>query len=318
MKLYKKIRKKTGALLFLISAVFILNGCASMFAKSLVYPNRQPVLKNPADYGMEYKDIEFKTPDNIVLKGWFIPGKKDSIGIITHPMNFTKYGYSVNHQGTFKITDIEVEFIKTAKSLNDDGHNVLMFDLRNHGDSENSKDGLFGLGLYEWQDVVGALNYISERPDLKNKKIFFVSFCTGANSTIIAMTKAKDKFDNVKCVVAVQPISMDVFVNSFMEDKYSLLTGMIPSIEEECIDMGSFPFEEMSPLKYVNGISAPIFYIQAENDKWTDVGYVKEMYEKSPDPKELLLLKGDMHRFDTYNYFGNNPEQLLEFIDKYL
>jgi pimeloyl-ACP methyl ester carboxylesterase len=289
-----------------------------MFAKSLVYPNRQPVLKNPADYGMKYQDIEFKTPDNILLKGWFIPGEKESVGIITHPMNFTKYGYSVEHQGTFKITDIEVEFLKTAKTLNDHGHNVLMFDLRNHGDSESSEDGLFGLGLYEWQDVVGALNYITARQDLKNRKIFFVSFCTGANSTIIAMSKAKDKFDNVKCVVAVQPISMDVFVNSFMEEEYSLFTGMIPGIEEEAIDMGGFPFEEMGPLKYVKGITAPVFYIQAENDKWTDVEYVKEMYEESPDPKELLLLEGDMHRFDTYNYFGDHPEQLLTFIDKYL
>ena len=314
----KNCRMNTGALLLLILAAFTLNGCASMFAKSLVYPNRQPVLKNPADYGMTYQDIEFKTPDNILLKGWFIPGEKESVGIITHPMNFTKYGYSVEHQGTFKITDIEVEFFKTAKALNDHGHNVLMFDLRNHGDSENSEDGLFGLGLYEWQDVVGALNYITERQDLKNREIFFVSFCTGANATIIAMSKAKDKFDNVKCVVAVQPISMDVFVNSFMEEEYSVFTGMIPGIEEEAIDMGGFPFEEMGPLKYVKGITAPIFYIQAENDKWTDVEYVKEMYEESPDPKELLLLEGDMHRFDTYNYFGDHPEQLLTFIDKYL
>jgi hypothetical protein len=49
--------------------------------------------------------------------------------------------------------------------------------------------------------------------------------------------------------------------------------------------------------------------------KWNNV---KEMYEESPDPKELLLLEGDMHRFDTYNYFGDHPEQLLTFIDKYL
>jgi pimeloyl-ACP methyl ester carboxylesterase len=111
---------------------------------------------------------------------------------------------------------------------------------------------------------------------------------------------------------------MDVFVNSFMEEEYSLFTGMIPGIEEEAIDMGGFPFEEMGPLKYVKGITAPVFYIQAENDKWTDVEYVKEMYEESPDPKELLLLEGDMHRFDTYNYFGDHPEQLLTFIDKYL
>ena len=318
MKNIEQIRIKTIAMIIMCLSMAFLTGCAGLFAKPLVYPNRQPVIKTPADYGMAYKDIEFSTADNVTLKGWLIPGDKDTLGIITHPMNFTKYGYSTEHQGTFKITDIEVEFINTAKSLHEDGHNVLMFDLRNHGDSANSEDGRFGLGLYEWQDVEGALSYIDGQPELKDKKLFFVSFCTGANATIIAMSRSKDKFSNVKCLVAVQPISMGVFVNAFMEDQYGPLTWMVPSIEEASIEMGGFPFEEMTPMDYAGDIVTPVLYVQAAADKWTDVNFVKEIYEKSPEPKELLILEGDMHRFDTYNYFGIHPEQMLAFVDKYL
>jgi alpha/beta superfamily hydrolase len=71
----------------------------------------------------------------------------------------------------FKITDIEVEFLKTAKVLHEQGFTILTFDLRNHGESQNSKDGIFGLGLNEWPDIVGALDFIQTREELKHKKI---------------------------------------------------------------------------------------------------------------------------------------------------
>jgi len=314
----KKIRKNIIYPVLLFFILFLLYGCAGLFAKSLVYANRQPVIKNPGDYGLKYKNIEFKTPDNITIKGWLIPGSSDSLGVITHPMNFSKYGYSVKNQGAFKITDIEVEFIKTAKSLNKEGHTVLMFDLRNHGESDDSKDRIFGLGLNEWQDVAGALDYINNNKSLSNKKIFFVSFCTGADSTIIAMSKVKNKFKNVKCLVAVQPISMSVFVNNFMRDKYKPLVKMIPSIEKECIKMGGYEWNKMSPEGYVKDILVPVLYVQAKEDKWTDIEFVKKLYDKSPQPKKILLLEGKMHRFDTYNYFGEKPDELINFINKYL
>lgn len=295
------------------------SSCAEgMFADSLIHANRQPLVKNPADYGLAYDDISFKTADDLTIKGWFIPGTKDSIAVMVHPMNFSKYGYSVENQGRFKITDIEVEFLTTARELNKAGHNVLTFDLRNHGESDDSKDRIFGLGVFEYQDVIGALDYIAGRDDLKDKQIFFVAFCTGANSTIIAMNKEPEKFANVKCMAAIQPISTAVFVENFMNDKYKAFTGMIPSIEKKCVEKGGLPWSKMSPIEYLDRIILPTLYVQAEQDAWTDPDFVRMMYEKTPEPKELIMFTGDMHRFDTYNYFGHSPEKLLEFVDKYV
>ena len=61
--------------------VMILSGCAglisSIFADSVLYPERQPVVKNPADYGLQYQDITFKSSDNLDISGWLIPGQKN-------------------------------------------------------------------------------------------------------------------------------------------------------------------------------------------------------------------------------------------------
>jgi len=77
-------------------------------------------------------------------------------------------------------------------------------------------------------------------------------------------------------------------------------------------------FEEMTPEDYVDKIPVPVMYVQALNDTWTDIGQVGNFYAKSPEPKEILLLEGEMERFDTYYYFGNEPEKMLSFLAKYM
>ncbi len=312
------VRKNAVRIVLGIVIISLLCGCSGMFAESLIYANRQPLIKTPDQYGMQYRDIEFKTSDNLRLKGWVIPGNRSSVAVMVHPMNFSKYGYSIQNQGTFKITDIEVEFLNTAKSLNDAGHTVLTFDLRNHGESQNSPDSIFGLGTLEWKDVVGALDYIENDTELRDKQVFFVSFCTGANATILAMKNRPEKFKKVKCMAAVQPISMEVFVTNFLADKYPLFKGMVPGIEKSMIKKGGLPYNKMSPLNYVDGLFLPVLCVQAESDKWTDTEYVQNIYDEISSPKEMLWLKGDMHRFDTYNYFGHTPHELLNYVNKFV
>ena len=93
-----------------------------------------------------------------------------------------------------------------------------MFDFRNHGESDpDPNKGIAGVGLEEYKDVVAAMDYIKSRDELKSMNIGFVSFCMGANSTIIAMSKEPSTFANVKCMVAIQPVSMEVFVRTYAQ-----------------------------------------------------------------------------------------------------
>lgn len=91
-----------------------------------------------------------------------------------------------------------------------------MLDFRNHGESGADLDrGIAGVGLKEYRDVVAAKEYIKGRDELRNMSVGFVSFCMGANSTIIAMSKEPDTFKNVKCLLAIQPISFEVFIRVY-------------------------------------------------------------------------------------------------------
>ena len=70
-----------------------------------------------------------------------------------------------------------------------------MFDFRNHGESDPSPNGgKTCVGLEEYLDVVATMDYVQSNVSLRDKNVGFVSFCMGANSTIIAMSKRPDVF----------------------------------------------------------------------------------------------------------------------------
>ena len=289
----------------------------SMIAKSLVYPKRQPLVKNPADYGMDFEDVTFVTRDSVLIKAWWIPGDSNKTIIMTHPMPFTRYGFSARHQGFFKVTKLEVELLKTVRVLHDAGYNILTFDFRNHGESGEGSGGVCCVGVNEWQDVAAALDYISSRPELSNQDIAFVSHCMGANSTIIAMSQAREKFVNVKCLVAIQPVSMDILVPCMIEDKYPLFKSRIKGVRKKVLEYTGHTLEEMSPKEYVKDIGVPTLYVQVKTDPWTKPEDVQGFFDATSDPKELLWIEGE-ERFDGYNYFGEHPEELLKFLAQYL
>ena len=124
-----------------------------------------------------------------------------------------------------KISDIEVELLKTVRQLNDAGYSILTMDMRNHGESEKSLKGLCTIGYYEWQDVAGAMQYIKTEKRLSNKKVGMVVNCMGANSALIALSKDQFLFSDVKAVVAIQPVSYDIFINNYVISHKALVCG---------------------------------------------------------------------------------------------
>ena len=309
-----------GIVILVIALLYIFTGY--FIARSAIHQNRQPVPKNPGDYGMSFENIEFKTSDGINIKGWLIPGSTNKLIIMTHVAGLTKYGSTVSYKNLTKLYNKEIEFLKTAEHLHNTGYSVLMFDFRNHGESSpDPNKGIAGIGLKEYQDVVGALDYVSNRDDLKNADVGFVSFCMGANSVIIAMSKNPEKFNKVKCLFVVQPISMEVFLRTYLSTFVTKAGAklLIPIVKKWVVSLGAYPLNQMSPGEYTKDIKVPTMYIQAQNDPWTELSDIQGFYNNTPDnPKEFFWIEDTRHRFDSYVYFENKPEKMLEWLRKWV
>jgi alpha-beta hydrolase superfamily lysophospholipase len=309
-------------IIFVVSlGIFAFVFFCYFISRTVIHLDRQPVPRTPQDYGMDFQNIEFKAADEVKIKGWLIPSASDKLIIITHVGGLTKYGSTKKFRSISKLYNEDIEFLKVARHLHNEGYWVLMFDFRNHGESDPSPNGgKAGVGLEEYLDVLAAMNYIQNNDDLKDKEVGFVSFCMGANSTIIAMSKHPDKFRKVKCLVAVQPISMEVFVRTYLKKRFTPFGGklLLPLVKKFVDWQSKYRLEDMSPASFVKDIKVPTMYVQTRNDPWTELGDIVGFYENTRSTKEFFWIEGLNHRFQGYQYFGDNPEKMLWWLNKWM
>ena len=297
-----------------VAAIYVAT--CYIFAQMTLNPSRQPIAVTPADYGLEYEEVEFDSLEGIRLKGWFVPGNPRKVFLLTHPMNFNRHGFLVRNKSPLVTIKTDVELLLSVQALNRAGYSVLTFDFRNHGASDG---GMTGLGLNECQDVLGALDYLESRPDLEGAEFGLVAFCMGANATIIAMSRDPEAFSRARCLVAIQPLSMSVFVRSYLRSTYtSLGLAVLPLTEGLRRWLGGHPMEEMSPREYVKDIKVPTLYVQGRTDPWTELSDIEGMYEATRAPKEFWWLETTKSRPEAYQYVGEHPQRLVEFIEAHM
>ncbi len=182
-------------------------------AKGTVKPARAPIIKTPADYGLEYEDTFFPALDGVPLEAWFIPAvspDSNKLIICNHPMTMNRYGFPGHLEPWNQFNPIEVDFNKVYKALHDAGYNVLTYDMRNSGRSGEAHGGVASVGLNEWRDVAGAMTYVQGDDKLKNMLVGLFNPCAGGNAAMVAMTKRPDLFNGVKAFVCAQPCSMNI------------------------------------------------------------------------------------------------------------
>lgn len=299
----------------LVLLLLLATGCAPMVANSLMHPMRQTLPRDPGDYGMEFQDVSFRSADGVDLAAWYIPAQGEGLVILTHPGNHTRYGYAADQQGFFKLYDQDVQFLPAVRHLHEAGYSVLLFDFRNHGASGQSPNGgITGVGLFEYQDVAGAFRWAAEHPDLQDEPVGLLSFCQGANASLIAMSKEPEALGALRAVVAVQPISGDVFSRSYAAD-VGVPRGALRRAEERMIAQGAPALDDQSPLPYASDAIAPVLLVQALDDPWTELHYVRAVYDALPQPKDVLWLEEPEQRFDSYNWFNEHPEPMLEWFE---
>lgn len=287
------------------------------------WPNA-PILHWPDEYGLEYEDVFFPSEDGVPLQGWFIPNhKSDKIIIANHPRWFNRSGLP-SHLEPWKSlggsagNDFEVNFLPDYKILHDAGYNVLAYDMRNHGHSSPANGGVFTVGRYESRDVVGSLNYVRNNSQTSHMTIGLFSRCAGCNATMYAMTRKPEVFEGVRCMVSPQPLSAGVSLSRALE-RFQIPAEYMKDLNEKIKVRTSFSIDQFSPVPWATNVRIPTFLYQVRDDVYTLPSDVQSMFDNIPVPdKKLHWIEGTTKRWDGYNYFQKQPEQFVEWFDKFM
>lgn len=281
---------------------------------------RSPILRRPDEEGLEYEDIWFPSLDGIILEGWFIPAKdSDKLIIANHPMPCNRYGYPGHLPGFTQFGGFECNFLKDYKRLHDAGYNVLCYDLRNHGRSSAGSGGICGIGQLECRDVVGSVQYARSCPDTAGMKIGLLSRCLGANATIVAFSRFPEYFIDIKALIALQPVSTRAFVETGAGAAGFAARAVATQFDTAIHNLTGFHIDELSPIPYAQDVKVPTLVAQVHQDSMTHPSDVQTILDKiGTEEKDLFWIEGTTRRFDGYNYFGEHPERMTAWFNKYL
>lgn len=298
-------------------AVGLITAVAFYFSRMLVAPPRQRLWGTPGDIGLAYDEVQFPAQDGLRLSGWFVPAPADSLRkgatlILVHGWPWNRLGDSADDMFANINGSTPVDLLRLALHLHNAGFNLLMFDLRNHGESAALPP--VTLGVNEARDVLGAVAYVNGRSDVDPAKVGAVGFSMGANACFFAMSET----NAIKGLIAVQPTTPAVFTERFATFLMGPIGKVVVPLTEIFYKLqGGIDFEKIRPISAASTIGdAPVLSIQGNGDAWGSVADVQQITAVATNGTGPIIPETS-HRYEGYQYLIDHPEIVTAFFEQH-
>lgn len=243
----------------------------------------------------EKEPLEITAEDGYVLHGVLLknPGKR--YVIITH-------GYKDTRLGSLKYAHIYYRR----------GYNVYIYDLRHHGENEET---FCSMGYRESRDIVTIAKFLKDRYG-QDIVLGLHGESLGSASSILALGQYPDfDFCVSDCGFADLGKLLEYLCGRLIHlpQKISHLASLA------CRVRYRYRLDEIRPVDVFSGeIRTPVLFIHGEADTFIPPEHGKMMYEAAGAKKELALFPGAEH---AQSYFSDREryERVVgEFLEKYV
>lgn len=288
---------------------------ATMLTNVMVWGKRQPLWHTPMQYGLEAESVTFQATDGVVLRGWFIrranyDGQPGPAVVFAHGWPWNRLG---NRAGALPVPDNNVDFLPAARALHDAGFHVLLFDLRNHGASDEATPVTFGVN--EARDFVAAVRMLRARPEVDGERIGAIGFSMGANTLMYGIPEAQP----IRAAVAVQPVRVSTFASNLVDQTFGAVGPQLLSIAERLHEsFGSPPLRSIDPTAAAAQLGdTAMLYIQGSGDPWGTLTDVEAMAAVTPNARPVVVAPSE-DRFGGYLYVNRHLDDLVAFFKEHL
>ncbi|MEG0772809.1 alpha/beta hydrolase [Clostridium sp.] len=250
--------------------------------------------------GKTWEDITMKSYDNLTLFAKYLKAPKDTdkIAILVH-------GYSGKGSGMAFIAQHYHETL---------GYNVLMPDLRGHGQSEGN---YIGFGWHDRKDLIKWINYVIESHG-ENSQIILHGISMGAATVL--MTSGEELPSNVMCSISdcAYTSAKDILI---FQMKKMFKIPSFPLIQVTsliCKLRAGYCFGEASAVKQVEKTKKPILFIHGSEDKFVPTKMVYPLYEASTMEKELFIVPKAGHGYAYWVDKKGYESEMMKFMSRYI
>jgi pimeloyl-ACP methyl ester carboxylesterase len=269
-----------GALLIIVVVLAVLIGLwlLALNAGATALLRRRPPDKAdpPSNYGLAFEEVHFESRDGTKLFGWWIPNP-EAIGTI------------VMCHGQTGSMDGDTHH---AADLYKAGFSVFMFDFRAHGRSEGR---WVTMGMYEKEDLLGALDFICEERNIGEVGVLgfsmgaAVALITAALSDRICAVVADSGYGRLKRTLANYAIARGV--PGFIARPFAAWVLVIAAIRTEG------RIDQSDPIRWTLHIGPrPILFIYGEDDCFVPMQDVDRMASLAKGPVEVWVVDDAGHR----------------------
>ncbi|MFZ0960152.1 MAG: alpha/beta hydrolase [Terriglobia bacterium] len=232
--------------------------------------------KTPISYKLNFRWIDFTSPDGIHLKGWYVPAEGTARGTIiyVHGWNRTR-----------------IEMLPNAVFGHSLGYNGLLFDMRHQGTSGGA---ITTLGYQERLDVLGAVRYAVENEQAARPVVVW-GVSMGAAAALMAAAESPD----ISAVISDS--SYDSFL-AMLRHHFTLFFHLpsFPIADEAGYWVawrGHFRPGDFDLVKAVDRIGdRPILFVAVADDLRMPPSIARTLYAHAQSPlKKIIVVPGHRH-----------------------
>lgn len=140
-------------------------GVSLLTAERLTRPTNSPLLIDPHRVSKDAQAWSVRTTDGVTLRGWYLPTKQPRhLIVLVHGM-WSSW----------------LEMAALGRDLHRGGYDVLLFDLRGHGQSDSSR---LTLGRRERRDIRAVMNW-AESVGFSDNRVGWLGYSMGASTILL-------------------------------------------------------------------------------------------------------------------------------------
>lgn len=313
--------------LLINNSTLVKKAVVGAVVKAGTEPDRMPVWRTPAQYGLEFKDVDIEASDGIRLSAWeMVRSDTNKLAVVNHPLMCNRYGSSKG------VDNVPVEFIPMLKHLYVAGYSILTYDQRGQGDSDGNigakskgpRECVGGSGAEEWKDLAGVLNYV--KSNWKDHDVALLGQCMGANAIFKAFSVSPEIFEGVKlkCFAALQP-TRSMLMRGRMTKK---MLGIDLSNDAAQLQEENHGFAGVDCVEHAPNVKLPVLIAGMKADVYAgdDEGIdLQNIFDAVAAEKRLHFFGpgtdspfGSGLRFEGYSYYNYHPEPLIDFLNSHM
>jgi len=247
-----------------------------------------------------YETVSFPArEDEVNISAWLVKSEAptDKVVIVVHGGDVCRRNTSV---------------LLPAGMLVNNGFDVLLIDLRNHGDSE-VVTGRFTAGATEYRDVLGAFDWLKGQ-GYAPEKIGVMGVSLGAATSV-------DAFGTEPTIAALWADSAFADFSSVIDDQLAM-NGVPRFLRSGIMLVASLDGTDLNAVVPVEAIThiegRPVAIVQGTADEWINVAAAYRLYEASGQNAEMWIVEGTRHVEAMFVYPDEYAKRMVGFFNKAL